>query len=243
MILTEENKYSWLRQNKEPENSFKWFTYYRDMEGTRRLKKVIEVMKQKEPYLETFPTYQQIRKASSIWHWKQRSIDYDNYLQIQLIESHKKTLISYEEESINIDKTLYKALNNEIQKLIKNNEIDPLKKIKAFKEAQEVNKALLSNIEHIANTELPTVKYIDLEATRQQDIIQTLINNTEGTIAPEEAESVTDGFTPEEVEDVINREINKITVRNKGLGNILTNMGVDSSKTIKFNNKSFNLNY
>lgn len=241
MILTSENKFSWLRQANEPENSYKWFTYYRDMEDVRRLKKVIDVMKVKEPYLEAYPTYSQIRKASSVWHWKQRAIDYDNYLQVQLIDSHKKTLISYEEESINIDKTIYNALNNEIQKLIKNPEIDPLKKIKALKEAQELNKALLGNIEHIANTEYPEIKYIDVTATREEEIINSLINNTDGTIKPEEVETLLDGFNPEEIEEVITRKINKLTANDKG--GILSGLGFDNSKIIKYNDKTFNLPY
>lgn len=245
MILTKENKFSWLRQDNEPENSYKWFTYYRDMEGTRRLKNIVDVMKKKEPYLEAFPTYQQIRKSSSVWHWKQRAVDYDNYLQIQLIDSHKKTLISYEEESINIDKKLYNALSNEINKIIKNKEIDPVKKIKAFKEAQEVNKALLGNIEHITNTEIPEVKYIDLEKTRAEEIINGLIKRTNGTIKPEEAENLLDGFTSEEVEEIINMKINELE-DNKPLlnGFSLESLGINSnSKTIKFNDKTFNLDY
>lgn len=242
MIRTVENKFSWLRQNNEPENSYKWFTYYRDMENIRRLNKVIDVMKEKEPYLEVYPTYSQIRKASSVWHWKERTLDYDNYLQIQLIDSHKKTLISYEEESISIDKKLYNALNKEINKLIKNKQIDPIKKIKAFKEAQELNKALLGNIEHIANTKIPTVKYIDLEKTRNEEIINGLIQNTKGTIAPEEAENLLDGFTSEEVETIINRKINELENNKTGFEGLI-DLGVDTSETIKYNNKTFKLNY
>ncbi len=242
MIFTDEIKYSWLRQSKEPENSYKWFTYYRDMEGIRKLNKVVKVMKEKEPYLESYPTYQQIRKASSIWHWKQRTVDYDNYLQIQLVESHKKTLISYEEESISIDKILYKALNNEIQKIIKNNEIEPIKKIKAFKEAQELNKALLGNIEHIANTKLPEVRYIDLEKTRNEEIITGLIENTKGTIKPEEAENLLDGFTSEDVEEIINMKVNELN-SNKSRFEGLIDLGLDNSEVIKYNDKTFNLNY
>lgn len=242
MILTAENNFSWLRQPNEPENSYKWFTYYRDMEDVRRLKKVIDVMKVKEPYLESYPTYQQIRKASSVWHWKRRSIDYDNYLQVQLIDSHKKTLISYEEESINIDKTIYNALNNEIQKLIKNQEIDPLKKIKALKEAQELNKALLGNIEHIANTEYPEIKYIDVSATREEEIVNALINNTDGTIKPEEVETLLDGFNPEEIEEVINRKIKKLT--SNETRNLFSDLvGFDRTKQIKYNDKTFDLPY
>ena len=125
MILTKENKFSWLRQDKEPEATYKWFTYYRDMKGTRRLKKVIQNLKEKEPYLERYPTYNEIKNASSTWKWKQRTIDYDNYMQIQLIESHKQTLVIYEEESINIDKKIYNALNTEIDHIIKNKELTP----------------------------------------------------------------------------------------------------------------------
>jgi len=242
MIRTLENKFSWLRQNNEPENSYKWFTYYRDMENIRRLKKVIDVMKEKEPYLEVYPTYSQIRKASSVWHWKERTVDYDNYLQIQLIDSHKKTLISYEEESINIDKKLYNALNTEINKIIKNNQIDPLKKIKAFKEAQELNKALLGNIEHIANTKIPQVKYIDLEKTRNEEIINGLIQNTKGNIAPEEAENLLDGYSSEEVENIIYHKMNELE-NNKSEFDGLMNLGIDTSETIKYNNKTFKLNY
>lgn len=242
MVFTDENKFSWLRQNNEPENSYKWFTYYRDMEDTRRLNKVVAAMKVKEPYLESYPTYQQIRKASSVWHWKQRTIDYDNYLQIQLIESHKKTLISYEEESINIDKKLYNALNNEIDKIIKNNEIPPTKKIKAFKEAQGLNRALLGNIEHIANTEIPEVQYIDLEKTRNEEIINGLIQNTKGTITPEEAENLLDGYTPKEIEKIINLKVNELN-SNKSRFDGLLDLGVDNSEVIKYNDKTFNLNY
>ena len=31
--------FSWLRQDKEPDSYYKWFTYYRDMTGTRKIKK------------------------------------------------------------------------------------------------------------------------------------------------------------------------------------------------------------
>ncbi|MBE6513410.1 MAG: hypothetical protein E7Z75_09790 [Methanobrevibacter olleyae] len=204
VILTKENKYSWLRQNKEPESAYKWFTYFRDMKGTRRLKKVIEIMKEKEPYLERYPTYNEIKKASSLWTWKQRTIDYDNYLQIQLIESHKKTLIIYEEESINIDKKIFNALNTEIDTIIKNEELAPDKKIKALREAQKLNKSLLSDIEHIANIEVPEVKYLDVEATLEENIINSLIQDSKGYYRGN-IEDVLEGYTPEEIKGIIRR--------------------------------------
>ena len=40
-ITTKEVNFSWLRQDKEPDSYYKWFTYYRDMTGTRQIKKVI----------------------------------------------------------------------------------------------------------------------------------------------------------------------------------------------------------
>lgn len=209
VITTKENNFSWLRQYREPDASYKWFTYYRDMKGTRRLNKVPDIMKEKEPYLERYPTYNDIKKASSVWSWKARTIDYDNYLQIQLIESHKQTLIIYEEESIDIDKKIFKALNTEIDKIINNNDISSDKKIKALHEAQKLNKELLGSIEHIANIEVPEVSYIDVNKTRENDIINSLLSSSKGYLKSETLEDVMDGYTPEDVEDVICRYINK----------------------------------
>lgn len=208
MILTEENKFSWLRQTKEPEASYKWYTYYRDMKGTRRLNKVIEIMKEKEPYLERYPSYNDIKKASSNWNWKQRTIDYDNYLQIQLIQSHKQTLIVYEEESITIDQKIYNALNTEIDNIIRSNDLTPDKKIKALREAQKLNKELLNGIEHIANIDVPEVKYIDMEATKEETIINSLIQDNKGYLRGT-IEDVLEGYTPEDVKAMINRVSNE----------------------------------
>lgn len=236
---------SWLRIPNEPENSYKWFTYYRDMEGVRRLTKLVEVMKTKEPYLESYPSYNQIRKASSKWYWNQRVRDYDNYLQIQLIDSHKQTLISYEEESITIDKKLYTALNTEISKIIKNNEIDPIKKIKAYKEAQELNKALLGNIEHIANVELPETKYIDLEKTKEDDIINALIKNTNGIITDEELDDILDEFTDEEIRNILVRKRNELNHKHSKNGFNLDTLGLelDDTEEINYNGETFTIQY
>lgn len=209
IITTPENNFSWLRQDREPEASYKWFTYYRDMKGTRRLTKVADLMKEKEPYLERYPSYNEVKKASSTWSWKRRTVDYDNYLQIQLIESHKQTLIVYEEESIDIDKKIFKALNTEIDKIINNQELPSDKKIKALREAQRLNKELLGGIEHIANTEIPEVSYIDVNKTRENDIINSLLCNSKGYLKAGTLEDVLDGYTSEDVEDVINRYINE----------------------------------
>lgn len=208
MILTKENKFSWLRQTKEPEASYKWYTYYRDMKGTRRLNKVIDVMKEKEPYLERYPSYNDIKKASSNWNWKQRTIDYDNYLQIQLIQSHKQTLIVYEEESISIDQKIYNALNTEIDNIIRSNDLSPDKKIKALREAQKLNKELLNGIEHIANIDVPDVKYIDMEATKEETIINSLIQDNKGYLRGT-LEDALEGYTPEDVKSLINRVSNE----------------------------------
>ena len=208
MIFTKENKFSWLRQDKEPEASCKWYIYYRDMKGTRRLNKVIDIMKEKEPYLERYPSYNDIKKASSNWNWKQRTIDYDNYLQIQLIESHKQTLIIYEEESINIDQKIYNALNNEIDNIIRSNELTAYKKIKALREAQKLNKELLNGIEHIANIDVPEIKYIDMEATKEENIINSLIQDNKGYLRGT-IEEVLEGYTPEDVKNIINRVSNE----------------------------------
>lgn len=208
MIFTNENNYSWLRQDKEPEASYKWFTYYRDMKETRRLQKVIDIMKEKEPYLERYPSYNEIKKASSNWNWKQRTIDYDNYMQIQLIESHKQTLIIYEEESISIDKKIYNALNMEIDKVINNPDLTPDKKIKALREAQRLNKDLLSDIEHIANIEVPEVKYLDVTRTKEENIINSLIQDNKGFFRGN-VEDVLEGYSPEDVKELINRVTNE----------------------------------
>lgn len=209
VITTKELNYSWLRQNKEPDNKYKWFTYYRDMKGTRRLNKVVTEMKKKEPYLESYPNYNQIKKASSIWKWKQRTLDYDNYLQIQLIDSHKQTLIIYEEETINIDKKIYQALNNEVDKLIKNTQLPPDKKIKALKQATMLNHELLNGVEHIANTETPEIQYIDVEATKEHEIIEALLDNTNNAIKPEEVEAILEDYSEEEIKEILQRNINK----------------------------------
>ena len=210
MITTKELNYSWLRQPKEPETVYKWFTYYKDMKGIRRLNKVVKLMKEKEPYLERYPSYNEVKKASSNWKWKQRTIDYDNYMQLQLIEDHKQTLIIYEEESINIDKKIYNALNIEIDKLLKNDDITPDKKIRAFKEAQLLNKELLSGIEHIANIEVPQVNYIDVTRTIEEEVIDCLIKHSQGIVSKETLEDRLEGFKPEEVKDIIIRYINRI---------------------------------
>lgn len=209
MVTTKELNYSWLRQEKEPDNKYKWFTYYRDMKGIRRLNKIVEEMKKKEPYLESYPSYNQIKKASSVWKWKQRTVDYDNYLQIQLITSHKQTLIVYEEETINIDKKIFHALNNEVEKLIKNTQLPPDKKIKALKQATILNHELLNGVEHIANTEIPEVQYIDVEATKEHEIIEALIDNTNKAIKPEEVANLLEDYTEEEVKEILQRYINK----------------------------------
>ena len=205
--MTKELNYSWLRQNKEPESMYKWFTYYRDMRGTRRLNKIVDEMKTKEPYLERYPTYNEIKKASSNWKWRYRCVDYDNYMQLQLIESHKQTLIIYEEESINIDKKIFNALNTEIDTLIRDTELPPEKKIRALKEAQILNKELVGGIEHIANIEVPEIRYIDVDKTRQNEIVQSLINNAKGIITADEVTNITDGVPAEEVIRMINSYI------------------------------------
>lgn len=209
IVQTKENNYSWLRQDKEPDNKYKWFTFYRDMKGTRRLNKVVDMMKKKEPYLESYPTYDQIKKASSVWKWKERTVDYDNYLQLQLITSHKQTLIIYEEETINIDKKIYEALNNELEKVIKDKDLTPDKKIKTFLNATKLNHELLNGVEHIANTEIPEVLYIDMEATKEKEIMNTLIDNENGTIKPEVLTDLLEDYTTEEVKEILNRGINK----------------------------------
>lgn len=208
MIYSKENKFSWLRQDKEPEASYKWYTYYRDMKGTRRLNKVVDLMKEKEPYLERYPTYNDIKKASSNWNWKQRTVDYDNYLQIELIQSHKQTLIIYEEESIRIDQKIYNALNTEIDNIIKNDKLTPDKKIKALREAQKLNKELLNGIEHIANIEVPEVSYIDMEATKEETIINSLIQDSKGYLRGT-MEDILEGYSSEDVKSILNRVSNE----------------------------------
>lgn len=208
MIYSKENKFSWLRQDKEPEASYKWYTYYRDMKGTRRLNKVVDLMKEKEPYLERYPTYNDIKKASSNWNWKQRTVDYDNYLQIELIQSHKQTLIIYEEESIRIDQKIYNALNTEIDNIIKNDKLTPDKKIKALREAQKLNKELLNGIEHIANIEVPEVNYIDMEATKEETIINSLIQDSKGYLRGT-MEDILEGYSSEDVKSILNRVSNE----------------------------------
>lgn len=209
VITTKENNFSWLRQDKEPEASYKWFTYYRDMKGTRRLKKVISIMKENEPFLERYPTYNELKKASSVWSWKYRTVDYDNYMQIQLIESHKQTLVIHEEESINIDKKIFKALNTEIDKIINNIELPPDKKIKMLREAQKLKQDCLSGIEHIANTEIAEVNYIDVDKTREENIINCLLNKSKGCLKEGTLEDVLDGYSSEDVQEVITRYINE----------------------------------
>lgn len=237
VIYTNENNYSWLRQPNEPDNKYKWFTYYRDMKGTRRLNKVVQIMKEKEPYLESFPSYNQIKKASSLWKWKARTIDYDNYLQIQLITSHKQTLIIYEEETINIDKKIYQALNNELERVINNKELPPDKKIKTLLNATKLNHELLNSVEHIANTEVPEIKYIDMEATKEQDLINILIDNSSGSVKPEDLQSLLEDYSEEEVKEILTRNINK---RNADLNR----MGLSSFAqydTVNFGKNSFNV--
>lgn len=235
MILTKENNYSWLRQDKEPEASYKWFTYYRDMKETRRLKKVIDIMKEKEPYLERYPSYNEIKKASSIWSWKQRTIDYDNYMQIQLIESHKQTLIIYEEESISIDKKIYNALNMEIDKIIKDTTLTLDKKVKALREAQKLNKDLLSDIEHIANIEVPEVKYLDIEATKEENIINSIIQDNKGFLRGN-LEDVLEGYTPEDVKNIINRVTKERDYNRSPLMEQYTEYD-----TVNYDNETFNI--
>lgn len=236
-IKTHENNYSWLRQDKEPDNKYKWFTYYRDMKGTRRLNKVADLMKKKEPYLESYPSYDQIKKASSVWKWNERTRDYDNYLQIQLITSHKQTLIIYEEETINIDKKIYQALSNELEKVIKDKNISPDKKIKTFLNATKLNHELLKGVEHIANTEIPEVMYTDIEATKEADIIETLINNTHGIIKPEAVTDILEDYTTEEVKEILHRGINKkeLDLRELGLNSMAKH------DTVKYGNEFFNI--
>lgn len=218
VVTSKENTFSWLRQDKEPEASYKWYTYYRDMKGTRRLKKVIEILKEKEPFLERYPSYNEIKKASSVWKWKQRTIDYDNYLQIQLIESHKQTLVIYEEESINIDQKIYNALNTEVDNIINNTELPPDKKIKALREAQKLNRELLEGIEHIANINVPEVDYIDVDKTREEDIINSLISDSKGYLKSGTLESILDGYTSKDIKELLTRNINEKEARICGNG-------------------------
>lgn len=221
-VLTTENNYTWLRQDKEPENAYKWYTYYRDMKGTRRLNKIIDDMKAREPYLEKYPTYQQIKNASSNWCWKARTRDYDNYLQTQLIDSHKQTLVIHEEKTINLIQDLYKALGVTLQE-VSNADLEPLKKLKCLDLVEKINRRLLGDLEHVTLTETPEVKYLDFQETRENNIINMLIDVENGVRTPEELAEVLEGYNSEDVEKVIKRTINKQTVKNTWIGGVFDN--------------------
>lgn len=232
-ITTNEVNFSWLRQDKEPDNYYKWFTYYRDMTGTRQIKKVIDVLKEKEPYLEKTPSYEQLRKASSKWYWKRRTVDYDNYMYIQLLESKKQMLITYEEESTNLAKKIYEQVDKEVNNIIENEELTPDKKLKAYKVAQDLNISLLESIEHVANTEIHEVSYIDVAAARKQDIITALVNATDGIITPEQLNEQIEEYTNEEIEEIINKE--------KAKRNVQHNRGAFDSEYIRFDGEKHEL--
>lgn len=236
-VETTINNYSWLRQDKEPENSYKWYTYYRDMEGHRVLKKIPDLIRAREPYLEKFPTYQQIKNASSLWCWKARTRDYDNYLQLQLLDKHKETLILYEEETIKNTKKINNILQDTLNDINNNNDIDPLKKLKCLELAGRITRGMLADLEHITQKEPAHLKYIDLPETRERNIINTLIDINNGVRPPEELTQAVEGYTTEEVEEIIKRTINKRRVKNT-YGNYVHDNGHD---TIIYNGVSYEI--
>ena len=62
---------------------------------------------------------------------------------IQLLESKKQMLITYEEESTNLAKKIYEQVDKEVNNIIENKELTPDKKLKAYKVAQDLNISLL----------------------------------------------------------------------------------------------------
>lgn len=80
----------WERQKGESSKSFAWFKTFRDLEGERKLQKVIDKIQENinksqeksnsEENLIPLPTLTSLQKQSSRWHWTKRCRRYDNYL-------------------------------------------------------------------------------------------------------------------------------------------------------------------